>query len=92
MINLKKIKGFKNRHIDGLPVKKANMKVIINDVDGEHIMLCEWKPFNKDDYTKENMPSNGYLGAVKVIQGLFKGIGFNAWGQNDSEFVYYSNC
>jgi len=50
---LKKKNGFKNRHLDGLPDKKVNMKVVINDVDGERIMLCEWNPFNKNEYFKK---------------------------------------
>jgi len=90
MKNLEKRNGFKNRHIDGLPTEKVNMKVVTNDVDGEHIMLCEWKPFNKQEYNSENMPANGYLGTVKVIEGQFNGIGFHAWEQNNSEFIYYS--
>jgi len=38
MKNLEKRNGFKNRHTDRLPTEKANMKVVTNDVDGEHIM------------------------------------------------------
>lgn len=90
MKNLEKKDNFKNRHIDGLPTEKVNMKVVTNDVDGEHIMLCEWKPFNKDEYSKTNMPADGYLGTARVIQKQLYGIGFHAWEQNNSEFVYYS--
>lgn len=102
MKNLKERIGFKNRHTDGLPKEKVNMKVIINNVDGEHIMLCEWKPFNAKDFTGKkspakfggtqyvDKPAKGYLGTVKVIQEQFNGIGFHAWEQNNSEFVYYS--
>jgi hypothetical protein len=90
MKNLEKRNGFKNRHTDRLPTEKANMKVVTNDVDGEHIMLCEWKPFNKEEYSESNMPADGYLGTVKVIEEQFNGIGFHAWEQNNSEFVYYS--
>jgi len=90
MKNLEKRDGFKNRHIDGLPTKKVNMKVVTNDVDGEHIMLCQWKPFNREEYSASNMPADGYLGTVKVIEEQFNGIGFHAWEQNNSEFVYYS--
>ena len=90
MKNLEKRNGFKNRHLDGLPTEKVNMKVITNDVDGEHIILCEWEPFNKKEYNSENVPNDGYLGTVRAIEGHFNGIGFHAWEQNNSEFVYYS--
>ncbi len=90
MKNLEARKGFKNRHTDGLPTEKVNMKVVTNDVDGEYIMLCEWKPFNKEDYSESNIPAKGYLGTVTVIEEQFRGIGFHAWEQNNSEFVYYS--
>jgi hypothetical protein len=90
MKNLEKRNGFKNRHTDGLPTEKVNMKVITNQADVEHIMLCKWKPFNKNEYTSKNMPSDGYLGTVKVIEENFNGIGYHAWEQNNSEFVYYS--
>ena len=87
---LKKRKDFKNRHLDGLPTEKVNMKIVTNDVGGEYIALCEWKPFNKEDYSKENMPGEGYLGTVTIIEEEYNGIGFHAWEQNNSEFVYYS--
>lgn len=83
-------KGFKNRHIEGLPKENCIIKIIYNDFQGDCEMLCEWKPFNKSDYTKEDMPSNGYLGTARKIVKPFKGIGFHAWEQNNSEFVYYS--
>jgi hypothetical protein len=90
MKNLEKRNGFKNRHIDGLPTEKVIMKVIINDIDGENIILCAWQPLHK-----ENIPSSGYLGTAKVIDGYGIGfhaweLGFHAWEQNNSEFVYYS--
>jgi hypothetical protein len=90
MKNLEQREGFVNRHTNGLPKEKCAMKVITKDVDGEHIYLCEWKPFDKNQYSKENMPDDGYLGTVKVIQGRYTGIGFHAWEQNNSEFVWYS--
>ena len=81
MKNLEKRNGFKNRHIDGLPTKKVIMKVVTND----GVMLCQWKPFNKEEYSIENMPANRYLGTAK-----HNGIAFHAWEKNNSEFVYYS--
>jgi hypothetical protein len=32
----------------------------------------------------------GYLGTAKVIKGRYVGIGFHAWEQNNSEFIWYA--
>ena len=85
--NLQKKEGFKNRHLCKIPDEKVTMKVVVNDAEGEHIMLCEWNPFNEEN---SHRPYDGYLGTAKVIAGSFKGIGFHAWKQNNSEFIYYS--
>ena len=82
-LHMKK-EGFVNRHTNGLPDKITTMRVVTKDVDGEHIYLCEWKP---SQYSKEN---DGYLGTAKVIEGRYTGIGFHAWEQNNSEFVWYA--
>lgn len=87
--NLEQIDGFVNRHTHGLPKEMCIMKVIHKDIQGEHIYLCEWKPFDRSQYTEKYMPSEGYLGTVKVIEGRFAGIGFHAWEQNDNAFIYY---
>lgn len=91
--NLEVREGYLNRHIDGLPGVMCNMEVIVRDVDGEHVHVCRWEPY---DRSKElvttisyNKPAEGYLGCVRVIEGRFEGIGFNVWAQNNSEFVYY---
>ena len=81
-----KKEGFVNRHTHGLPDKITTLRI----VDGENVYLCEWKPFDKNHYSKENMPAEGYLGTAEVIEGGFKGIGFHAWEQNNSEFVWYT--
>lgn len=90
MKNLEQREGFVNRNTNGLPDKTTTIRVVIKDVDGEHIYLCEWKPFDKIQYSKENMPTDGFLGSAKVIEGRYTGIGFNAWEQNNSEFVWYA--
>jgi hypothetical protein len=90
MKNLEQREGFVNRNTNGLPDKTTTMRVVTKDVDGEHIYLCEWKPFDKSQYSKENMRGDGYLGTVKVIEGRYTGIGFHAWEQNNSEFVWYA--
>lgn len=43
--------------------------------------------FDKSNYSKENMPSKGYLGTAKIDEGMYKGVGFHAWEQNNSEFI-----
>lgn len=54
-------------------------------------MLCEWLPFNCEPILgDDNIKSNGYLGTAKVIDDTFNGIGFHAWENNDSEFIYYT--
>lgn len=87
MKNLEAKPGWLNRHIDGIPDKVAIIKIITKDYSGEHQDTCKWTPFNKDDYNESNMPSPGYLGTARVLLGI--SIGFHAWEQNNSEFVYY---
>ena len=89
-VSLDKKEGFLNRHEKAMPKKNTVVKIVTKDIDGEHIYTCEWRPFNKVNYLVENMPSKGYLGTAKVIEGEFSGIGFHAWKQNNSEFVLYS--
>lgn len=87
--NLEQREGWINRNIDGLPKEKSTIKIINKDVDGEHIHVCEWKPFDKSEYRENDMPGTGYLGTARVIQEPHMGIGFHAWDQNNSEFIYY---
>lgn len=49
----------------------------------------DWVPFDRKQYTEINMPHEWYLGTAKAIEGMYTGVGFHAWNQNDSEFVYY---
>lgn len=79
----------RNRHEYPLPKEKCKIYVKKEDFDGKKVYLCEWHPFDEKNYTEANMPSKGYLGYAKVIEGRSKGIGFNVWEQNDSEFVEY---
>lgn len=90
MKNLKSKKGFKNRHKDSLPKIESNIKIIVNDIEGEQVILCKWIPFNKDNYTQDQMPAEGYLGTAKIIEKRYNGIGFHALKENDSEFIYYT--
>jgi len=81
--------GFLNRHIVGLPKEICNIEIIYKDTFETEVVLCEWKPFNPNNYKPENMPAKGYLGTCIEISGKFIGIGHHAWEQNDSEFIYY---
>lgn len=90
--NLEKREGFLNRHVVGLPKQKAVIKIVTKDIDGEHIDLCEWSPFDPNNYKGATLPGKDFLGTAKVIEGKFPGIGigFHAWECNNSEFIYYS--
>lgn len=50
--------------------------------------ICQWEPFERDNYLPEDMPSDGYLGTARTIGRPFN-IGFHAWEQTDHEFVWY---
>ena len=89
MRNTEQREGFVNRHTEGLPDKKCLIMVVTKGFSGEHISLCEWKPFDKSQYTETTIPAEGYLGTATTIDGEYKGIGFHAWEQNNSEFVWY---
>lgn len=104
MKNLEPKEGYKNRHIDGLPLTKTNIHILIKHVEGDSTELSEWKPFDPSEYTGEiitridsmtsyiNMPAKGYQGTAKLLEGKFKGIGYHAWEQNNSEFVYWKEA
>lgn len=87
--NYTEIPGWLNRHTTPMPDKKCVISIITLDVSGEHEDICERKPFVKEEYSNENMPAEGYLGTATIIAGKYVGIGFHAWEQNNSEFVYY---
>lgn len=88
-MNLEERTGFINRHIHRLPKEIVTMRIVTNDISGEHIDLCEWFPFNNKSKYLENISEKGFLGTARIIEGKSKGIGFHAYKQNDSEFVYY---
>lgn len=88
-LNLNPRKGFINRHVSGMPAQEETIVLVAVDVDGEHSYVCKWFPFDKDDYTKDNMPADGYLGTATVIEGDYRGISFHAWRQSDNEFTHY---
>lgn len=82
-------KGWINRNIDGVPNKNYIIQILINDSSGEEEFTCQWIPFREEDYKNTVKPGIGYLGTATVISEKHKGIGFHAWEQNDSEFIYY---
>lgn len=79
------MEGFIDRRIEGLPKNPCVVEIITHD--GNQYQ-CVWKPFNESE-VKDPKPYEGYLGTAEVITGEYKGIGFHAWAQNVSEFVYY---
>lgn len=89
-LNLTPKEGWLNRHTDGLPIEKCSIRILARE--GEYDTA--WEPFDPADYehlSKEYWPAKGYLGACKVINHKYAGIGFHAWRQSDSEFIYYKS-
>lgn len=86
---LKQMEGFLNRHLHPLPVIQCKIQIVETGADGDNIYMCEWFPFDKNNYTDKDMPGEGYLGTARVIEGDYPGIGFHAWEQNDYEFLLY---
>lgn len=89
-IDFSERKGFLNRHAVPLPNETSKIKIIHKDYPKEEVLICEWIPFNKDNHTEKVMPDPDYLGTATVIEGEFQGIGFHAWNQHDSEFIWYA--
>ncbi len=81
--------NFHNRHTHPLPAKRTLITIIVLEQQKEVKYLCEWNPFDPSSYPPNDLPAEGYLGTAKVIEGTYKGIGFNVWKQNNSEFIYY---
>ncbi len=82
-LNTEPREGYFNRHVDPLPITPAVIWILHTDVDGETEFLCEWIP-------KQLLgaPIN-YVGCCRVITTKYRGIGFNAWATNNSEFIYW---
>ena len=81
--------GYKNRHLTPMPDFACNIMIIKECTEGSRQVLCMWKPYKKERYPRDDQPREGYLGTAKPIGTDNKGYGFNAWKQNDSEFIYY---
>jgi len=78
-------KGWINRHYEPLPkYTEGEKNLVIKILHHEGEFLCEYFPHDGVRKVAE-----GYLGTARVIASQFKGIGFNVWEQNDSEFIYY---
>lgn len=86
--NFEDRKGWENRNIKPLPTEKCIIFIIKNDVDGESIHLCKWKPYNYEEHLQIRKPSEVYLGSAKTIDRNIN-IGFSIWNQNNDEFIYY---
>lgn len=94
--NLNTKAGFKNRHLEPLPDKPAVIEIVFTETNQEKIALCNWNPFHLEEWKKgftippDKSPAPGFIGTAEVIQGTYPGIGFHAWEQNNSEFVFYN--
>ena len=85
------MKEWKNRHVNPLPNVDTPITIKLSKDPAIHgygdIPLDGiWIPFDPNNYTKDTMPAEGYLG---TFYDMILGHGFNAWKQNDSEFVDY---
>jgi hypothetical protein len=89
MKNLDHREGFLNRHVDGLPDQACVIKIVTQDFLGEEINFANWRPYKEGSYKGAVKPAPGYLGTANWIGGPYDGIGFHAWEQSDSEFVWY---
>lgn len=89
MKNLESKKTFLNRHTDGLPSRPCLIEILVNDSAGEHLEICSWTPFDENNYIGRQLPAEGYLGTAKGVADTNRNIGWHAWQQNNSEFIYY---
>jgi len=81
---------YRNRKTKALPTIKKKIEIIISSkIHGDEIFRCNWVPFHADNHPVNYKPGKGYLGTAKIASGKYEGIGFHAWEQNDSEFIYY---
>lgn len=78
MKNTTPLEGYKNRHVDGLPEVEQSIQII----QSEGVFNGIWNPYDPHNYGEQK--PIGLLGTFRA-----GGIGWNAWEQNDSEFVYY---
>ncbi len=79
--------NFKSRLIYPLPNKRTSIEVYMEYEDKYY--FCDWNPYDEKKYDKGYKPGEGYLGTARITKGKLKGIGFHAWHQNNSEFIYY---
>jgi hypothetical protein len=93
MKNFNKKPFWRNRHLDPLPKEGCRMQILYKDFDGIYHPKGEWEPV---ETRKETIPpAEGFLGTfvhevknpIRKSPGVI--IGYHAWSQNDSEFVYY---
>ena len=78
--------NFLDRSKSGLPIEKCKVEIIVTSkIAGDELFRCMWIPYDEN----LNPPKPGYLGTARITRGDFQGIGFHAWEQNESEFIYY---
>lgn len=91
---------FKNRKKNNELLPKENKKIIFlyKDVDIINLLVGDWVPYNGitqdylfcdlNEFGLPKYPANGYLGCVKILSNNIE-ISFNAWEQNNSEFIIW---
>ena len=92
---------FKNRKkdIEKLPIKNSKIIILTKEIDKIILSKGDWIPYN--GITQDNLfcelnendfpkyPANGYLGSFRTLTKNNIEIGFNAWEQNNSEFIIW---
>lgn len=90
MLTLINKQGMINRHLEHLPKNKCKINIYHDDGTQKRLLLCEWIPFDVDNYKEGFSADTGYIGTARVIQKEWHGIGFHAWRNNNDEFIYYN--
>lgn len=86
--------GFLNRHTDGMPRRQSNIEIATTHINEETLVKCRWFPYKppiegEEAEKTEDNHGEGYMGVAKTTDANRPVIGYNAWKQNDAEFVYY---
>ena len=86
---------YNDRRIIPLPLENCRLRIVIKDWKDNKQEYMEivgnWEPYNGKYSTKINdtLPNKGYLGTLYHLTENNIKIGYNAWQQNSSEFIFY---
>lgn len=72
-----------------MPDNVCKMEIVVTELGKDRKVKVEWHPFEKANYNEGKMPSTGYLGTAYETTERGIKIGYHAWRQNDSEFIYF---